>query len=117
MSQDWRKRLEELAEANKRGWAVQEATQAEAREAVERAQYQRKLAKLQRRFKCHVCGKPATRPDNRRDPDNDTRYDEWDVPGDLEPCYYCHKWTCPEHYQLVDVGRYSSKQPVCIDHA
>lgn len=109
MSQDWRKRLEENVEAErKRKEKVVAAAEAE--------EYARKLTKLSRRFKCHVCGARPTVPlVVSPDPYSGWSWSgtDWDEPGDLHRCYCCNKWTCENHCHYIgNIGGY-----VCINHA
>jgi hypothetical protein len=75
----------------------------EKRLADEQAE-QAKLDELGRRFKCHICGRPSTKPfyvpgssGNNFDDQGSAGYTNWDWPCDLVMCGTCHEWTCLEH--------------------
>lgn len=111
MSQDWRKRLEEQVEAERQ-------KEQKAMAAAAAAEYARKLAKLSRKFECHVCGVRPTEP-LVISPDPYGGWGSgggtyWNEPGDLHRCYCCNKWTCEGHCHLIDVG--GRRVYVCRDH-
>ena len=60
-------------------------------------EYQRNVQKLGEKFKCHCCGKPATRPGREtyeEDKESTCMVDDWRRPGDLYPCLHCGQFTC-----------------------
>ncbi|SRR6266516_6655523 len=97
MSQDWKKRYEaDLARQRQEAARAEEASRA-AQEAAERREYQRKLPEHQRRFRCHVCGKPSSGPGSlvlTDFPGDDTL--DWNIPTDLWYCQICKKLTCSD---------------------
>ena len=63
-----------------------------------------KLAVHGRRFHCHICGKRSVKSGwkwyHDDEPQNGTSSEgqepDWSVPGDLQTCSVCGKWTCDE---------------------
>src|SRR5438552_494090 len=108
MSQDWKRELDErLARQEAERKRQEEARNAREKEAKER-EYERRLAELARRFKCHICGTPASTPlhDHYDDGQSDGGHHwvwttDWSTPGDLKRCTNCNKWTCDEHYHGI----------------
>src|SRR5437870_4504679 len=107
MSQDWKQRLDEKlarqATERKRQEEAREAAAQAAKKAVGEREEQRKRAELARRFKCHICGTPASTPlhDHYDDGQSDGGHHwvwttDWSTPGDLKRCTNCNKWTCDE---------------------
>lgn len=121
---DWKRRIEEkrneelrkAREEDSRRRANDEAQKEAASRREEqklKAEYARRIAKLQSRFKCHICGKPASKPGTQevstgrirqyhefysgaREYETET-VDDWNTPGDLTKCDKCKKWTCADH--------------------
>lgn len=121
---DWKKRIEQKRNDELRKkqeeTSRRKAQEGAKREAilrmeenklkVERAKH---LAKLQARFKCHVCSKPSLEPGKREESTSiliqhhefysgtkeyeKITVDDWNIPGDLIKCKNCKKWTCVEH--------------------
>jgi len=99
MKDDWRKRIESKFPRQKTPAEVDKERE-EERRRHDHAEYARKLARHQRRFKCHIkgCTKRSGGP-THLDP-HEVGYGSavrWDSPRDLEQCLRCHRWTCREH--------------------
>lgn len=100
---DERRRQEERRRREREDEAI-----ARENAAIDR-QYERKLEKHQRRFQCHVCGKPSDGPvdklvgerDEQRDDGSEFRtygiYEpDWGTPTGLVRCTRCNKLTCDD---------------------
>lgn len=115
MSQNWKdnvdgffRRKEEQKRLEQQRQQLENERQRIEAQKREEEVWAKNLANLQRRFKCHVCGKPSSTPQKT---EHDTRqYDygivtggsvwvetNWDVPGDFIQCSMCQKWTCDAH--------------------
>jgi hypothetical protein len=103
---DWKRELDEkLAakeEAQYRAALEQGRKKRETEERQAKARDAALAAKLAR-FKCHVCGKSASKPGltcsggGSGTQEGYSYSQNWDFPGDLERCNNCRKWTCEEH--------------------
>jgi hypothetical protein len=117
---DWRNRInhhldeqERQRNQNKQDRLREEQKYHEKRQAEEKrkeqADYDRKLVRLQKKFKCHVCNTPSQGPKVRTLYRTEYRgYGEvgsnvevesgmkifWNTPGDLNLCEHHQKWTC-----------------------
>jgi hypothetical protein len=90
-------------EAERRAGAERVAEQRQAKQARENAKL---LATHQRRFKCHICGRPSDGPaqtkiisvdQSRGDDDYRNVYgDDWDEPINLIRCSVCNNWSCDD---------------------
>ena len=100
MKDDWRKRIESKFPRPKTAAEV-DKERAEERRRHDHAEYERKLALHQRRFKCHIkgCTKRSGGPTHldHNSPNSNYNTVQWDSPRDLEQCRRCHRWTCREH--------------------
>ena len=68
-----------------------------------------KLARLQKMFRCHMCGLLPTGPLTTEVPNDDNGEGSmwrqpdtylvvnWNMPDNLTQCVKCHKWACEEH--------------------
>lgn len=100
---DWRDKAQAISEriSEKRCKEKMASEQTE----IERAKqiYGKNLARLQKRFKCHVCGKPSSYPhyegssSGNSEEDPKPGYPNWNKPGDLEKCSMCRNWVCKDH--------------------
>lgn len=90
--EDWKKRLERWEKEKK------EREEEKARQEGEKLAAA-KLAK-RKRFKCHVCGEHSSGVPLIRSSIGKSGWmssENLDLPGDLEECSVCHKWTCDKH--------------------
>ena len=121
---DWKNRIEEsrneefrkAREENERRKANEEARKENGRlreETKWRAERAKRLAKLQARYRCHICRKPSSEPGKRQESTGrlvehhefysgpreyeKITVDDWSIPGDLMKCNNCKKWTCTDH--------------------
>ena len=109
---DWRKKAQQKAqerESKARQTREEEARKRELRERhASGRELAKKVAKLGRKFKCHVCGKLATEPRTTWEDDWDgvdfpggrcggsirSTHTDWDEPGDLDRCNECGRYVC-----------------------
>jgi len=121
---DWKQRIEqkrneELRKAREedlKGRINEKARREKERRREEeklKAEYAKRLAKLQARFRCHICGKPSSKPSEKQESTGrlvqhhefysgpkeyeKITVEDWSSPGDLIKCDNCKKWTCAEH--------------------
>lgn len=131
MANDWRSRIDERIDEFHRRQREEEERKRKAEEeridrqmkkrqeellAEIRREDQRDLARHQRRFRCHVCGKPSKGPHVSRSIEwhgdsggGETWYRNWDTPTGLKKCDRCSKWTCEEHIYRGICSRCASK--------
>jgi len=101
MSQDWKKQFEEERQRRQK----QRLEEDRARQEAEEARWERhaaiEFANFQRKYKCHICGKPSEdmRTYDWVVEDGNMVRDDFDqpYPGDLAMCQNCRRWTCYAH--------------------
>lgn len=120
---DWKKKVEKkrseelIREDEERARRKVQEEKRESKGRIEeeklKAERARRLAKLQSRFKCHICGKPSLTPGERQESTDrlvqhhefysgpkeyeKITIEDWNTPGDLIRCDKCKKWSCSSH--------------------
>jgi hypothetical protein len=103
---DWdtkaKKYLEQKKQREEEERDRKERKRVEREEARERRSNVLKLAWLQVRFRCHICGALPTRPKTEHwyvcpDFNAPSSGVNWNEPGNLSKCSVCGKWTCDSH--------------------
>lgn len=100
---DWKKKIdkkidneEEARKAEQKKWEIES-------HEIARREHEVKVQELGRKFKCHICNKPARKPVRESVQFHmglDTYYedcDNWSEPADLWQCSKCDQWTCEKH--------------------
>jgi len=102
MKKDWKKKIDDLENAQNLERQKKEAEQKQNQEEKEQRVRNLKINELGRKFKCHICIKPAQHPEYIEGSANvdgsmgDGWYN-WNLPGDLWQCSKCDQWTCKDH--------------------
>lgn len=97
---DWKSEIDARLNAEKEEERRRKETDRERQRKDQEAALAKRLERHQRRFKCHICGKPSSSPyiftHSYMGNSTETRED-WDAPGDLESCRRCRRLTCAKH--------------------
>lgn len=96
---DWKKKIDNEEKVLR---AEKKKREIESRE-IARREHEVEVQELGRKFKCHVCNRPAQRPGKqfveiRMGIDTSSfEEDDWSKPADLWQCSKCDQWTCKDH--------------------